>query len=317
MQQHPTYGQACTALGGQARMFALSAKATVRRALASALVLERRWPGLGPTAMLARGPVWHPDLSIPARSAALQRLVTQLERSYRVVIATPDPLMSSDTRDPLQGTGRLALYTGGVVAHLPLTPDPQGMRNALHGKWRNRLVQAERRGLDIRMGPLPLDPDHWLLTAEAAQARARRYRRLPPAFALAWRKAGGARSCLLAEAWQDGAPVAGMLFLQHGNGASYHTGWAGDAGRAADAHRVLLFQAALCLAAKGCTRIDLGALDTVNTPGLARFKLGAGADCVHLGATRITAPGTRWVARLFDKTAKARPESPSSNHIVG
>ena len=41
----------------------------------------------------------------------------------------------------------------------------------------------------------------------------------------------------------------------------------------------------MALARRGVTRVDLGQVDTDTQPGLARFKLGAGADCRSLGGT--------------------------------
>jgi len=55
MQQHPLYGVACTALGADVQAFTFGAGA--RDARGWAQILVRRWPGLGQTAMLARGPV--------------------------------------------------------------------------------------------------------------------------------------------------------------------------------------------------------------------------------------------------------------------
>jgi lipid II:glycine glycyltransferase (peptidoglycan interpeptide bridge formation enzyme) len=76
-----------------------------------------------------------------------------------------------------------------------------------------------------------------------------------------------------------------MLFLVHGSTATYHVGWTGDAGRCASAHNLLLWRAMEALQRRGVRRIDLGLLDTVNTPGLARFKLGAGRVPHRLGGT--------------------------------
>ena len=81
-----------------------------------------------------------------------------------------------------------------------------------------------------------------------------------------------------------GAIAAGMLFLIHGQGASYHLGWADPAARAGFAHGPMLWQAALELRARGVRWIDLGAVDAAN-PGLARFKLGTGAALRALGPT--------------------------------
>ena len=106
----------------------------------------------------------------------------------------------------------------------------------------------------------------------------------PAAFAAANR--GQAR---IFEARHQGATVAALLFLCHGAVATYHIGWSGPEGRARAAHHLLLWRAMIDLAARGITRLDLGMVDTVTAPGLARFKLGSGARCRALGGT--------WLAR--------------------
>lgn len=310
MQQHPLYGAACAAMGGRTVGFVLAARSGGPAAWAQ--VLERRWPGLGTVAMLARGPVWDHPLGPDAQRAALAELLARLTGQYRAVMATPDPIAG---RDPLSRAGWLALVQGGSVARLPLTGDAAALRARLHGKWRNRLVRAEAAGLRVTLRPFDPRKDHWLLEREAAQSRARGYKRLPPAFTQAWRAAGGGRAALLAVAERDGAALAGMVFLRHGSSASYHVGWTSDAGRACDAHRLLLFRSAVKLGAKGLLALDLGTLDTVTTPGLARFKLGAGAHQVQLSATRIHAPGSRWVARLVGDGTRADRTLPRDTQI--
>ena len=83
-------------------------------------------------------------------------------------------------------------------------------------------------------------------------------------------------------------PVAAMMFLRHGSTATYHIGWSNAQGRAAHAHNLLLWRAAERLSSKGVKTLDLGTLDTVNAPGLARFKLGTGAMPHRLGGTWVT-----------------------------
>lgn len=152
--------------------------------------------------------------------------------------------------------------------------------------------------MTVEHGPMPAEAGHWLLQAEEAQARARRYRRLPASFTAAWVAANGDDSARLFVARLHGGIVAAMLFLLHGRAASYHIGWSGPEGRAGHAHNLLLWQASDWLAARGYACVDLGTLDTETTPGLARFKLGSGAQQVKLGATWLDAPGTGLAGRL-------------------
>ncbi len=94
-----------------------------------------------------------------------------------------------------------------------------------------------------------------------------------------------------------------MLFVLHPPHASYHIGWAGDPGRATHAHNLILWQAMGALAADGITALDLGLVETDTAPGLARFKIGAGACVRPLGATLLIPP----VAPLFPRHLARSP----------
>jgi len=291
LQQHPAYGAACRTSGAAATMLALG---DPRRPQATALVIHRRWPAIGSVALISRGPVWAPATQAEAATVHLAALLDLLAASHRAVIVTPERIAGGD---PLSDGAALPMMTPACVAMLPVRP-PEAQRAGLHQKWRNRLRRAEAKGLECRAAPMPSDPGHWLLRAEAAQARTRGYSRLPPAFAAAW---AGAAEARLFTAHTHRAPVAGLLFLRHGPWATYHVGWTSEAGRETGAHNLLMWQAMLWARATGLTALDLGALDTVNAPGLARFKLGAGAAPHRLGATWLRAPGTGLVRAIWPR----------------
>ncbi|WP_161470920.1 GNAT family N-acetyltransferase [Tropicimonas marinistellae] len=294
MQQHETYGAACVASGCRVRRFVLRSREGC--VLAAAQVLVRRWMLLGTAALLSRGPVWAPGTAAAFRQAALIRLLDRLRTEHRCVAVTPELCGGVD---PLAHCGWLEAVTPCHLASLRLDAPPDVLRARMHGKWRNRLAraeQAERDGLEIRHAPMPPDPGHWLLRKEAAQARQRGYRSLPPRFTAAWVAAGGAHAARLFTAWKAGSPVAAMLFLRHDPGASYHVGWTGPMGRETGAHNLLLWRAMTWLQSTGVQQIDLDVIDTVSAPGLVRFKLGSGARPALLGATRISAPGSRLFA---------------------
>ncbi|MBL8561019.1 MAG: GNAT family N-acetyltransferase [Gemmobacter sp.] len=182
---------------------------------------------------------------------------------------------------PLHGPGLLPLVTARHHAEWDLSPPPEALRAGLHGKWRNAL----RRGEALHLGQDDPRALADLLAREAEQARHRRYRSLPAGFVAHW---PGPR--LLLHLRHKGGLEAAMLFLIHGGAATYHIGWTSAAGRARQAHRAMLWQAALHLRAAGVRRLDLGPVDSTN-PGLARFKLGTGARLTDLGPTSLVLPG--------------------------
>ena len=233
---------------------------------------------LGPISVGSRGPVWASDAMPTDRSTALQR------SGPRVLnVEDPDPVV-------LSAAGYRQILTPASIAELPLWPDDGLQIAQCNGKWRNALTQARRKGIDPR--PVPADRDllDWLLHRDAGQQRQKGYRGLPAHFVRSLVAAAPHESRI----WIAGprvAPLAAMLILRHGLSATYLLGWSGRAGRAASAHHAILMAAATRLGVQGCRSLDLGLIDTVNAPGLARFKIGSGARVRTLGGTWLRLPG--------------------------
>lgn len=202
-------------------------------------------------------------------AAEQRRALRRLARWGGVTVATPEAAVA--------GLGLIPLVTPMHLAVWRLTPD---LRAGMAGKWRNRLVAAEA-SVQVRRGDAgTLDR---LIAAEGRQRRARGYRALPEGFSRALDP--GALRLL---EWGQGG--AAMCFVRHGQTASYHLGWASDAARAAGVHGVMLTRAAEMLRDEGVRWLDLGPVDTEAAPGLARFKLGTGAELRRLGATMLVLP---------------------------
>ncbi len=276
LQQSWRYGAAAAALGRTVRHAEIRSGG---RLIGLAQVLVRKAFGLR-VAFIPRGPVWI-DAPPAAAAEALKALRRSLQRQGPCLL-----IAACDARVP----GHVPLVSPATMAETDLTAGPEALRRGLHGKWRNRLTAAERTGIDVsRSDPGPADLQV-LFQRDAAQQRARGYRTLPPAFVSAWIGAGPGGARLYA-ARARGETIAEMLFLDHAPGATYQIGWTSRAGRAASAHHLLLFRAMQDFAAAGRSRLDLGMIDTVNAPGLARFKLGTGARARRLGPTGLVLPG--------------------------
>ncbi len=295
--QHPLHAAGEAACGRETLFFALKHGG---RLLGAAQVGLRNWPLWGRFAILGRGPIWAATLSEDRRRQAVEALLSQLRGTHRGVMAAPDPISGTD---PISGRPWLPVVTGAQVAVLPLGGSLKDLRAKQSVKWRNRLSRAERSGLVVDQGPLLPDPTHWVFAREQEQRRTRRYRGAPIGYTLGWLAAGGKRSARLFTAWREGEIIASMLFLLHAPGASYHIGWCSAAGRAANAHPLLLWSAISWLNTRGFQELDLDVIDTETEPGLARFKLGAGARPVAIGTTRLSAPGTGLIGRLGRQAA--------------
>lgn len=264
-QQSAPYALAAGKVGARVLRAVVHDGGTV---LATAQVLQRRGVRL-----VLRGPIWASDLPKAERRAVLRRLA----RAPAAIIATPEA--------PLSGFGLVPIITPRFCALWSLVPEPDALRTGAQGKWRNRVVSAARRGVEIRpAGPAAL---HLLVEAEAAQRLQRGYRALPPGFSMALPP-----EALRLWQWHDGGHIhAAMCFVRHGAWATYHIGWADERARTVGAHGMMLWQAALALRAEGVTTLDLGCVNSEANPGLARFKLGTGARLHQLGATCLVVPG--------------------------
>lgn len=267
MQQAWAYGAACAALGSRV----LRAEIRDGGQVIGLAQLVHRKLALFHASVCTKGPVWLvPDSAV--RAAALGALKRSLPLPWlRGLFLTPE---DTDTAS-LRRAGLARVMTPYTTATVDLTHEPGALRAAMHQKWRNRLVAAEQAGLRIGRADRRPDLYQWLLGLEAEQQKTARYAALPPALVPAWQQAGGGVRVLTAMDGDD--PVAAMLFLLHGDRATYHIGWTSTEGRRTSAHNLILWRAMLKLRAQGVRELDLGGLNTEDIPGIARFKLGCGA----------------------------------------
>jgi hypothetical protein len=224
-------------------------------------------------AVVLRGPVWPAGLEEGARRADLRRLA----RRGAVTLVTPE--------EGVAGAGLIPLVTPVHQAVWDLAGD---RRAGLWPAWRRALAQAggEVRAVPPARRAAALER---LVAAEGGLRALRGYRAPPAAFSRAL-----PQGALRLWEWRPGprgAVGAAAAFVVEGGTATYHLAWSGAEGRQAEAARALLWQAAGALAAEGVRWLDLGAVETQASPGLARFKLGTGAALRRLGPTLWVLPG--------------------------
>jgi len=262
LRQEWHYGESMACLGarvGRALVFEAG------QAVAMAQVLQR--PGLR---VIGQGPVWLTSLDEDQKRCIIRRLA----RHCGACIVTPS--------QALAGWGMVPLITPKSSALWNIEHSPGELRKGLCGKWRNRLLRAEKT---VKPTLLSLQKLRELVAHEAAQRQNRDYHNLPGAIATDW------LGDSLALGWfSRGALQAGMVFLIHGQTASYFLGCASDVARAVFAHGPILWQAALDLELRGVRVLDLGDVNTETGASLARFKLGTGAKVVTMGATCLILP---------------------------
>ncbi len=281
MQQHPFYAKAITEMGADmTRLRVIAEDAT----LAQVQVMKR---SCGPLRLrwLPRGPVWSSSMTQGQKISVLAKLPMQFD-TPGVWVSSAENQTDSDCFAAL---GYRPVVTAQHVAELDLTPSRETRLMAQHGKWRNRLRRAEKSHLRVVHRALDMGRDADLLALETLQRRNRRYAALPIGFCRAWADTNPGETRLF-RAKLGAETQAYILILLHAPTATYHIGWTSHQGRRASAHHLLIWQAANWLADAGYTRLDLGTVDTRNTPGLARFKIGSGAHARPLGPTLIHLP---------------------------
>ncbi len=229
------------------------------------------------TLALKRGPL----LMLSRYQISARALPALLKGNYGPVLLNPDFV------DPdLSQIGALPLVSSTTCAELDLTGD---LRGRLRQKWRNRLKRAEQHRLRVTRQNMPPDPRHWLLAEDATGQRQHRYRNWPTTLTCAYAETNPGHAKLFT-AFADKSPIAGLLLLRHGSVATYHIAHTTAQGRHLSAQNLLLWHAMIWAARKGIQRLDLGLISTEDAPGLARFKLGTGAQMRRLGGTWIWWP---------------------------
>jgi len=281
LQQSWGYG---VAVAGQGHAVVRAVLHDGERCLALAQVVRRRLPCGWGVGLLLRGPVWLEAPDAERETVAIDRLRAALGRT--LLVWQPDDADAGERR-----AGWRRVWTGPSTAWLDLTPPAALLRSRLDAKWRNRLVQAEATSMSAIEAVGGSDFE-WLVEANERQ-RLRVGYRGPSAGFIRALAAAGRRGMMALIARHEGAPVAGVLLARHGRAATYYAGVTTAAGRQLRAHHRLLWEGILRLQRAGCTALDLGGIDTVTSPGIARFKLGLGATPLTLAGSYLVAPRLR------------------------
>lgn len=303
LQQQAAYGAALKRLGGKVSNVKTVTFIENGAVLGTAQVLLRQPIFFGGIAMLPRGPIWQTSLSTAKKQSALALLAQEIPlRGFRTLVVNSE---NPNDAAALKNHGYIQIITPQHIAEIDLSLPEEIRLGSQSVKWRNRLRAAQKSRLEIDNSSFPDDPSHYLLKSEARQRKTKGYRALPAAFTIAYRRSNP-KNTRLFTARLDGETIAAMLFLLHGESASYHIGWTNEVGRHSNAHNLLIWSACNWAANQGFRQLDLGTVDTESAPGLARFKIGTGACVRSLGGTWIHTPLTAAVTRLMGRIPPRR-----------
>lgn len=289
LQQHPTYGRALEQFGATAKQVTVQENGVN---LARALLIQRRLFGVLKFTTIFRGPVWcKEDISDNLKKAALAFLRDQFSPwRWNFLCVMPELVNTNGNRDIMKHAKYRRVMSGFSTAWMDLRQDNEELRIGLKGKWRNQLVGAEKAKIDISLGGKREHQYSWLLEKEAEQRSNRRYQATPLGLVPAFLKAATPKSkssILSVTALSGRRKIAGALFLLHGNSATYHIGWAGEEGRKTNAQNRVLWEGIMALKERDIDFLDLGGLNTADLAGIARFKLGLGAEPITLAGAFI------------------------------
>jgi Acetyltransferase (GNAT) domain len=181
------------------------------------------------------------------------------------------------------------VMTGHSTVVLDLGCDADALRAQLDGRWRYSLARGEASPLTVHRVGTNAGQYRWLLDAEMKQREQRGLHGLPMQFFDLYvpSRQEPAKTMLTMRADLGRDRVAGMMFLIHGQAATYQVGWTSDVGREHNAHHLILWQAMHALRERGVRLLDLGGVNTTRSAGIARFKIGTGGQVLTCAGTFI------------------------------
>jgi hypothetical protein len=283
LQQDWAYGSTMLVSGGTVIRAVIQADG---HTVGLAQCVVRRFGNLGGVALCTRGPLWLTPLSGKDKAHAYRSLRQSLPvKGLRFMFVTPNEPISED----LGLSSLKRVMTGYATALLDLSPSMEDLRAGLEKRFRHRVGGAEKSELTVHRVGTNVGQYRWLMDAEQQQRDNRGLQGMPLHFVdayIASRKQPGHNVLTLrADIGRD--RVAGMMFLLHGQAATYQIGWTSDAGRDAHAHNLLLYKGMEALKERGIRTLDMGGINTGRSAGIARFKISTGAKVVTFAGTYL------------------------------
>ena len=254
--------------------------------IAQAQFIVRKWGGLGAMALCTRGPVWGQVLSPKVEAEVFKALKKSLPlKGIRFMAVTPE--VSVGQPHGLNSMRRI--MTGMSTVMLDLRPSLDELRAQLDRRWRHRLVGGENSEMTVHRVGTNAGQYRWLLEAEMKQRTDKKLDGLPLQFFDIYvdSRKQPVKNILTLRADLGRDRIAAMMFLIHGEAATYQVGWTSDKGRDLHAHNLILWKGIEELRARGVRMLDLGGVNTIRSAGIARFKMSTGGKVLTLAGTYI------------------------------
>lgn len=254
--------------------------------IAQAQFIVRKWGSLGAMALCTRGPVWSKPLSPQEEATAYAALKKSLPlKGIRFMAVTPE--VAAGVPHGLNAMRRI--MSGMSTVMLDITPTLDDLRAQLDRRWRHRLVGGEGSEMVVHRVGTNAGQYRWLLDAEMKQRTDKKLDGLPVQFFDLYveSRKQPAKNILTLRADVGRDRVAAMMFLIHGEAATYQVGWTSDQGRDLHAHNLILWKGIEELRERGVRKLDLGGVNTTRSAGIARFKMSTGGQVLTCAGTFI------------------------------
>ncbi|NMM46153.1 GNAT family N-acetyltransferase [Rhodospirillaceae bacterium KN72] len=247
-------------------------------------VFEETRLGLFTLGRILRGPLFFQSVLPEDRIAAMKevRRAYPLGRMKRLSIL-PELPDGPAVVDLLRNAGFHKVLKPYETAWLDLSLPLSGIKAAMRQNFRNQLRRATDRATAGTLTVAEVEDPRPLLTRYDRHRKKVGY--AAPSGMLLGALTDSDRLCLEARMGDD--VIAGVLFVMHGQAATYQIGWTSPDGRAIHAHNLLLWRGIETLQQRGIRFLDLGGLDWDSAPGVAHFKAGIGGEAFTLPGTYV------------------------------
>lgn len=165
-------------------------------------------------------------------------------------------------------------------SYLDLSLSEQTLRSSLAGKWRNMLVYAEKRNINVSVAS-DTESVEWMCQVYEKNMVEKQFQGIQPALLKAYIDTEN-NNIWIYKAILDGQEIGAICIAGHGNTCTYLIGWTNEVGRNNKANYLLLWRAIVDLKAKGYLFFDSGGIDVFSTAGIANFKLGLNGELYTL-----------------------------------
>ena len=241
-----------------------------------AQLLVRKIFGTITVSRLSRGPLFFDDASNFDLSLVWQKMSESYSlRKLHILSISPEIIVG---KSPIHAHGLATLMrispVGTESATLNLNQDISTLRQNLEQKWRNQLAMSERSGTHVKYSTDETDFD-WFEAVYETLRREKDFYGIPPVlFQNISKTFLRTANAHLFIGNYEGRKIAAILVVTHGTTATYLAGWNGSEGRKLNVNNLLLWEASLRLKELGLRKLDLGGIDILNTPTIAKFKMG-------------------------------------------